>query len=188
MRKQCERREEPPQGLRRRESPGDKYTFSLVSDLCPQGPRSGLGKNPIQEELYPLLPRSQPCLTKRGRGPVQGLRQSLPGPSSACRAWAVPPGTVIHLQSMGSPSRGGHLPAWPALPPRGRRRHCSQPPTTPREHAPAVCMCSELLEWPSPERCTGLTLSCASKRGWAKASAGTPVVTMRYLHGYCCLV
>lgn len=103
-RKRRERREEP-QGLRRRESPGDEYAFSLVSAVSP-GPVLGAGfrgKNPLQEDLHPLQPRSQLCPTKRGRGPVLGLRlgqggdqslrtvacraqSSCPGPSSACRA------------------------------------------------------------------------------------------------------
>ena len=95
------------------ESPGDEYTFSLVSDLCPQGPCSGLdseGRTPYKEDLHPLQPRSQLCQTKWGRGPVQGLRLgqggNTPSPNHhrptehrACRARSGCPGIVIRLQS-----------------------------------------------------------------------------------------
>ena len=164
------------------ESPGDEYTFSLVSDLCPQGPCSGLdseGRTPYKEDLHPLQPRSQLCQTKWGRGPVQGLRLgqggNTPSPDHhrptehrACRAQSGCPGRP-------SPCLACTAPAWMAAP--------LQPAWEDSSRTSSACarsssvnhkVCSELLEWASSESYIGHTLSWTSKQGLAKAPARSP--------------
>lgn len=89
------------------ESPGDEYTFSLVSDLCPQGPRSGLdseGRTPYRRTSTHSSPVASCARQSGAEGQSRGSGWDRvvtvpPGPLSACRARSGCPGIVIRLQS-----------------------------------------------------------------------------------------
>ena len=161
MRKRCEWREEP-QGLRRRESPGDEYTFSLVSALCPQGPCSGLDSE-ARTPYRRTSTYSSPVASSAQQSGAEGQSWG----SGWDRVVTVPPRTVIRLQSAAwLPGAATSLPGLHRPPVEGSATAAS---------APGLCTL-QLSQSPHvlPESCIGLTTSWTSKGGWAKASARSP--------------
>ena len=176
------------------ESPGDEYTFSLVSDLCPQGPCSGLdseGRTPYRRTSIHSSPVASCARQSGAEGQSRG--------SGWDRAVTLPPRTIIGLQSTeraerGAAARGSSsacraqsgcpgrpspclactAPAWMAAPLQPAWEDSSRTSACARSSSVNHKVCSELLEWASSESYIGHTLSWTSKQGWAKAPARSP--------------
>ena len=169
---------------------------------CAPGPTLRVGfreKNPLQEDLHPLQPRSQLCQTKRGRGPVQGLRlgqggnspspdhyppaeraAAAQGSSSACRAQSGCPGRP-------SPCLACTAPAWKAAPLQPAWEDSSRTPACARSGSITGCALSSLNRLPQTAA-SATHYPGQANRAEQKRLQGPPVVTMCDLHSYCCLV